>query len=302
MKNTLQAMATVGLMALLGGCAEGSPATEEVVDTDATSSELLENFTFDASKGHAHLRWALIDVDKDVAKSLLPPELTLADNALTDAQHYRIGIALGEHRDVRMAAPAMSFMKWNYNELFIFMPSVRFKNLNPCKNSHSGTFAFMPTLLLDAMVPTLIGWLYGYNKKLASFERTADYSQNIVRRGQSIPVAELELDDSPVPAADDSVAVEFLSTASGSNPYGTVTFVGKSKLGLYEISDLRWDLPTIVVRSSSFHLWMRGPDFEAIGAPGLDGNDDIVGVDQGGTGFTMEYDWTLRSPVACIGL
>lgn len=285
-------LANVTAAVLMLGCADSSSDPTEGDPTETSSAGLLEKVSVDTSRGHANLHWALVDVPASVAQSLLPAELRLASQPLTDAGRYRIGIALGRHQNVRMVADVFGLMKWNYDEFFLFLPAVEFKGKDPCARSHDGTFAFMPNLYLDDLTPTVIGWIYGLHKELATF-RTSGDATTIRQLGHS----RLAGTAGPDSDADDTVATDFLRVASGSNPFGTVTVLGKSKLGLYQFADLRWNVGSIVTHSADVRFRFDR-SFGQLGP----GTFDVAGIGDGGTGFHMEYDWTLKSPVACIGL
>jgi hypothetical protein len=76
---------------------------------------------------------------------------------------YPIMIGLGFNSGVGPVLHDRSFVKMKYLELTIGVPGVR---LSREPDSHLGPFLYIPLLLLNSVTPTLLGWAFGFKKRL----------------------------------------------------------------------------------------------------------------------------------------
>ncbi len=127
---------------------------------------------------------AITDLPAEAASSLLPPGLELLPQDLTPAARHPLILLLGEHGGVRL--DRLPF-KLHYREFVVALPFVRPRGGPP------GPFCYLPLLLLDRGLPTWLGrWLYGFAKRRARIQRTAD-SFEAIRRSDGTPLLSARL-------------------------------------------------------------------------------------------------------------
>lgn len=109
----------------------------------------------------------------DEVASLLPRGLELMprgsllglQDRIPPGQHP-IMIGLGFNHDVGPVKKDRTFVKMRYLELTVGIPAVQ---LAEDFGEPRGPFFYLPALYLDALTPTLLGWAYGFRKRLKRF-------------------------------------------------------------------------------------------------------------------------------------
>jgi hypothetical protein len=105
---------------------------------------------------------ATILADKDDVQAMLPPGLSLMSTDLDTADERPIILLFTRQRHVRPGF--VPFGGINYHEFVEIIPNVNRDDLGA---PGGGPFSFMPYLVLDQLMPVILGVnLYGYNKRL----------------------------------------------------------------------------------------------------------------------------------------
>lgn len=142
----------------------------------------------------------LTSADQETVKALLPEGLELSTaeqmGKLKDQMsggRYPIMIGLGFNSDVRPVWREISFVKMKYLELTIGVPGVQFSRDFP--NRPEGPFFYIPALLLNSFTPTLLGWAFGFKKRLKRIKAGASsYQVSRLLSGRPLLAAEVTLD------------------------------------------------------------------------------------------------------------
>jgi hypothetical protein len=122
---------------------------------------------------------AICDLPADQACALLPPGLELWPPGTAPAGRQPLLLLFGEHRRVGLDGLPFGL---RYLEVVVALPSVR------PRHGPTGPFCHLPLLLLDHLLPTLLGrWLYGFAKRRAAIRRTGD-SFEVTRRRDGAPL------------------------------------------------------------------------------------------------------------------
>lgn len=112
--------------------------------------------------------------DRKIVERFLPSGLELDVQppfaAATAKQKWPVAMMFAQHTHVRpgFALPGTGF---GYNEFLVLIPSV----LHPSSKTYNGPFCYMPFMLLDALLPVVVGvGAYGFKKQLARIRVKAD--------------------------------------------------------------------------------------------------------------------------------
>lgn len=110
-------------------------------------------------------------LDRNFLSSKLPTGLELQTFEQTPANLHPVGMFIGQHLNLR-AKLGQGFelpIKNSYDEVTFGISNVRIKG------SHSNqTYTYLAHLRLDSWQAIAMGWLYGFPKKFAHFERSGD--------------------------------------------------------------------------------------------------------------------------------
>jgi hypothetical protein len=144
----------------------------------------------------------LTSADKKAVEALLPAGLGLSSRdqlgALRDQVSegkYPVMIGLGYNAGVRPVWNKKSFVKMNYLELSIGVPGVLVTREFP--DCPQGPFFYIPALLLNSITPTLLGWAFGFKKRLKRFKADAfSYRVSRLWSGRPLLVAQVTSDPS----------------------------------------------------------------------------------------------------------
>ena len=141
----------------------------------------------------------LTSADRASVKALLPEGVELMRREeLKDLQsqvpagRHPVMIGLGFNSDVRPVRKTPTFVKMNYLELTIGVPGVR---LSSEFGNPSGPYFYIPALFLNAFTPTLLGWAFGFRKRLKRIKASA-YSYRVAHliSGEPLLTAEVIAD------------------------------------------------------------------------------------------------------------
>lgn len=122
-------------------------------------------------KGLYESLMALVSYDKSTLLALLPSELELAPQRITESDKHPLMFFFGKQMDIRPNF-IPSGMGITYHEFVVLIPYVQWRSKS---DAYHGPFAFMPMLYLDQVFPTVLGYLYGYNNMIARIRNTQGY-------------------------------------------------------------------------------------------------------------------------------
>jgi hypothetical protein len=143
----------------------------------------------------------LTSADKEAVEALLPAGLELSSRdqlgALQDQVsegRYPVMIGLGYNAGVRPVWNKKSFGGMNYLELSIGVPGVLLTREFP--DCPQGPFFYIPALLLNAFTPTLLGWAFGFKKRVKRFKADA-FSYRVSRLWSGRPLLMAQVTSDP---------------------------------------------------------------------------------------------------------
>jgi hypothetical protein len=220
--------------------------------------------------------------DRALVASWLPERLELMSSGITGADTHPVVFAFGHQEAVHanLAPP----LQMSYREFIVVVPFVRFKGAS---YDYDGPYAFMPRLYLDEVVPTMLGWLYGYDKQLARVRGDDFYRVHTATLDRPIIQGRFREDTSPERPILELPGFEAIR-AIFEQP-----LVGQWAIGPYVSSFLRFGLADALGRAASGDVDVRQ---EFLG--GLEvGRTAYDPLREGALGgFRMRVPWTLTAP------
>ena len=156
--------------AAMGGLAAAAAMTGQQIDIvdgeerplAATLAEHALNTVYGTARTEATVIVAALPLH--MARRLLPPDLALATQPLTQSDRYPVILMFARQRDAR---PSILPIGMTYHEFIIMLPSVRRRRAAWAEQAPR-IFAFLPKLYLDSVAMLLLGRVfYGYAKDLA---------------------------------------------------------------------------------------------------------------------------------------
>lgn len=166
-------------LSILGGCldSESTPSDTSSEERSLTSSDLTQVQAAPDQlyyvRGQLEATGAWLSVERSVVEALLPPQIALAPQTVTDADHHPLVIYMGRQRGVNLGFAAVGnggHVIPDYNEIIVLIPAVQ--PADPMVNcGHvAGPYFYMPALLLDDAEAWAIGASVGLEKRMATFE------------------------------------------------------------------------------------------------------------------------------------
>lgn len=208
---------------------------------------------------------------------------------------HPVMVGLGFNSNVRPVLMNISFVDMNYLELTVGVPGVRLK---PEYGEPSGPFFYIPSLLLNAVTPTLLGWAFGFRKRLKRIK--ADVNSYSVRRLLSgAPVLQAEV------KIDDGSPLEFASNVAGLPPWLNLLdqpIVTRTWWGALRFTFFHWDWqftpssPAYVRIQSSGEVPLLAPGafvFSALDAAPSGDREAGRPIDRA---YVMSVPWRLLLP------
>ncbi len=219
--------------------------------------------------------------ERALVASWLPERLELMDSGLTGGEEHPVVFAFGTQEAVHSnIAPPLTM---SYEEFIVVIPFVRFKGDG---YDYEGPYSFMPRLYLDELLPTLLGWLYGYDKQLARVRDGEVYRVHTATLDRPIIQGKFRANGSPEP-------VESLPGFDAIRAIFEQPLVGQWALGPYVSSFLRFDLSDATGQVASGEVDVRQEFLDGLSV-GRRGYDPLSAGALGG--FRMSVPWTLTAP------
>jgi len=220
--------------------------------------------------------------DAVLLSALLPEELELDEQSITPSGFHPFMFMFGHQRGVR--PNVVPFGGWSYLEFIAIIPFVRWRN---DMFAYRGPFAYMPRLFLDQTMPTIAGYLYGYEKKLARVSSTpTEYRVHSV--GLDKPIVRADLGPS-MPPTSPSSAPHFAPL----EPIFSLPMIAQYPFGAYVSSFMTFELAQATVSSTPLTVDIRQEFLEGI----YTGELELEGLDDAPLGgFTIDVPWKLTAP------
>jgi hypothetical protein len=226
----------------------------------------------------------IVPVPRETARRLLPRRLEPAPQILTPAGQHPLLLLFGYQWDVR--PPWQPKPGMDYLEAIAAVPYIRWSTTA----RRAGPFAHMPRLHLDKLLPTVLGWVCGYAKRLGRFylkgeeyEVRSYFEGAVLIRGRFTPQG------APGPVAGFPLFPPV-------RPIFEQTLVGKTASGLYPCTRMIFDLDHALLQPVRAAVTID-PRF----LPGLAGMTYTVdGIDTQPLGaFQVHTRWDLFGPFGC---
>jgi len=227
---------------------------------------------------------------------MLPPQLSLAEQTLTNPDEHPVLFMFGSHSGVKPVFLPISGS--SYREFILAIPYLRssgrrFRSPDIGMSGHleaeaqADPVAHMSRLYLDKWAPTMAGWVYAYPKQRARIRSTENsYSIASYLGGRPLiretTVTALEPPQSSPP--DFSVIAPMFEQPFVQTYYG----------GLVACSVMTFHLDSATIRSATMQMTI-----EKAFLPGLEmGEKQFPGIDQTPLGsFQIDVSWSLSYPM-----
>lgn len=226
-----------------------------------------------------------LSIPQETTRRILPRRLGPAPQDITAPGQHPLLLMYGYQWDVRppwQTAPGMDYL-----EIIAAVPYVRWVNADPADPRR---FVHMPRLYLDQLLPTALGWICGYAKRLGRFRVQEDdyevrrrYGNALLGRGKWTPKG--------MPGSPD----DFKHFALVRDVF-LQTIIGKTATGLYPCTQINFDLAGARMQAIEAH-----GEITAGFLSGLTGSSFTVpGIDSAPLGaFRLHTRWELIPPFDC---
>ncbi len=246
----------------------------------------------------------VISASIESARQVLPPELELAPQDVSEPGTHPLVFMFGFQKDVRHVLfgwPAtIPFLEpADYTEFVFAVPFVQLKPQFRKSGAYHGPFYYMPRLFLDASLPIALGYLYGFHKQRRQI--SADrHDFEILNSDGHAPMLRAHFSDPSAPFASASDVPAFRSLQK----LLSLPVIGKLSIGYYLCSRFTWNdgeegKAGLQVAPAASTLEVLTPFFP--GAQALSSSSSGLGHETLGS-FRMISNWRLRGPFGCDSL
>ena len=214
--------------------------------------------------------------------------VSLSPQSFTPPGTHPMVFAFGNQSNVMPAFPFPKVFNWTYLEFIHTIAYVQQCDKAGCR----GPFLFSPKLFLNALEPTLAGWMYGLAKHVVHAYTASDGKQVV-----GYP-------EGPIVEAEWTVTGPFRKPSAFAHFPPFAAIMGKQLIGVqrltnsFECSNFDWGLEKAAVIAPAKGRAKMHPKY---GSPYEDGAAlPFDGLDASPLGsFVINTRWTMSAPMAC---
>jgi len=235
---------------------------------------------------------------------ILPPELELAPQSITDTGKHPMLVLAGTQHNVQHAygkngdklVPIPGLVPATYQETIVAVPYVQLKAAHRTPGEYYGPFYYMPALYLDSALAVTLGGLYGYNKHLTKrYDSDGSHTQ-VYTENKKIPSIDLRMGIERGTFQDAKDVAAFAPMQQMMD----MPLIGKKGDGSLVCSLFAWDgaAPIRVAPADSYLSVGLIPSLELDPFPHYSGGYDKQKLGS----FRITSHWKLKGPFACKDL